>query len=273
MTVPYALAQHLRAGESVFLSWVGMTDPLFAEVVARSKFGAVNLDMQHGWHDPLSVMNCIGSVVSAGKPAVVRVPVGDFSAASRALDMGAEAIIAPMINTPEDARALVEAVKYPPLGKRSWGPARAMALGKFASPNDYLRWANDNVLAFAMIETRQAIDNLDAILDVPGIDGIFVGPADLSLTLSNGDFVDGLSSSIHEPVAHILAAAKAKRKIPAMFGVSAPHSKSLVAAGYQLVSIGTDAGFVTKGCNDLVDAASSGLFQHQLQPSDVGRTY
>ena len=134
--------------------------------------------MQHGWHSADSIAAGIRAIVIANKPAVVRVPVGDFAFASRALDMGAEAIIAPMINTVADAQAFVDATKYPPLGKRSWGPGRAMTLSGIGSGADYLAWTRDNVLAFAMIETVEAITNLDAILSVPGIDGVFVGPSD-----------------------------------------------------------------------------------------------
>ena len=255
MPKPYGLASELRAGKSSFLAWIGTPDPLVIETIARSKFGTVNLDMQHGWHGTESILNGIRAVNIAGKPVVVRIPVGDFAFASRALDLGAEAIIAPMINTAEDARAFVDAVKYPPVGKRSWGPGRAMTLAGFANGNDYLAWARTEVLAIAMIETRQAIENLDAILDVPGIDGIFVGPSDLSLTLSDGAFVDGLSPTIHAPVAHILERTKAKGKIPCMFGANPDHARTIMAQGFQLVSIGVDTMYLTKGCNDLVEAA------------------
>lgn len=255
MAKSYTLAQTLRSGETTFLGWVGNPDPLVVETIARSKFGAVNLDMQHGWHSPESIMNGVRSVVLANKAAVVRIPVGDFAFASRALDMGAEAIIAPMINTVADAQALVDATKYPPLGKRSWGPVRGMTLGGFKSGTDYLAWTRDNVLALAMIETVEAIANLDAILSVPGIDGVFVGPSDLSLTLSEGALIDGLSPTINPAVSQILARAKAHGKIAAMFGINSAHAKSLAAEGYQLIAVGTDNMYLTKGCNDLIEAA------------------
>ena len=252
----YSLALALRAGETVFLGWVGTPDALVIETIARSKFGAVNLDMQHGWHGPESILNGIRAVVMADKPAVVRIPVGDFAFASRALDMGAEAIIAPMINTVADAEALGAATKNPPVGKRSWGPGRAMTLAGIASGGDYLAWAKDHVLVLAMIETVEAIANLDAILAVPGIDGVFVGPSDLSLTLSNGLLIDSLSPIIDDAVATILARAKAAGKIAAMFGANPAHAKALAKKGYQLIAIGTDSQYLTKGCNDFVDAAS-----------------
>jgi 4-hydroxy-2-oxoheptanedioate aldolase len=251
LATSYALANALRAGETVFLGWVGIPDALFIETVARTGFGAVCIDMQHGWHSTDSVHDGIRSIVLADKSVVVRVPVGDFAFASRALDMGAEAIIAPMINTVADAQALVDATKYPPIGKRSWGPARALTLTGLGA-NEYLAWTRDNVLTFAMIETVEAIRNVEAILDVPGIDGVFVGPSDLSLTLSEGGFIDALSPSIHEAVAIIVKAAKAKGKFAAMFGASPAHARDIAAQGYQLVTIGADAGYIAKGCNDLI---------------------
>jgi 4-hydroxy-2-oxoheptanedioate aldolase len=249
------LALALRRGETVFVGWVGNPDALVIETIARTKFGAVNLDMQHGWHSVASIEAGIRAIAIADKPAIVRVPVGDFAFASRALDMGAEAVIAPMINTVADARAFVDATKYPPTGKRSWGPGRAMTLGKSKSGADYLGWTRENILAFAMIETVEAIANLDAILAVPGIDGVFVGPSDLSLTLSEGAIIDALSPTIDDAVATILAGTKAHGKLSAMFGANPAHAKAIAAQGYQLVAIGTDSMYLTKGCNDFVEAA------------------
>ena len=141
--------------------------------------------MQHGLHDIGSVMRGIGAIALAGKPALVRIPVGDNATASRVLDMGAEAVIAPMINTVAEARALVAAMKYPPIGERSWGPNRVLAM-RGTEPQVYLESGNRASLAFGMIETRRALAALDDILGVDGLDGVFVGPSDLSVTLSDG---------------------------------------------------------------------------------------
>ena len=107
------LAARLRAGETLIAGWCGLPEPLVAELTARAGFDCVTLEMQHGLHDIGSVMRGIGAVALAGKPALVRIPVGDNATASRVLDMGAEAVIAPMINTAAEARAFVAAAKYP----------------------------------------------------------------------------------------------------------------------------------------------------------------
>ena len=133
--------------------------------------------------------------------------------ASRVLDFGAEGVIAPMINTVADARAFVGAAKFPPLGERSWGPQRAMTLAGIADPKTYLRDANDNVVTLAMIETRTAMDNLDAIAATPGIDVLFVGPSDLSIALTDGRELDPHSAEVEAAIEKIVAAASKAGKI------------------------------------------------------------
>jgi 4-hydroxy-2-oxoheptanedioate aldolase len=246
------LRAQLTSGPAVFMSWIGTPDPLVAEATARAGFDAVNLDMQHGLQDPISIMRAIGAVTATGKPAIVRIPVGDFAMASRALDMGAAAVIAPMINTVADARAFADAMKFPPTGKRSWGPTRAMALRGDADGNAYLAVANRTTLSLAMVETREALDNLEAILAVDGIDGVFVGPSDLSLTLSGGRFVDGENEIVDAPIRRILQAAQAAGKIPAIFSASGGTARKMAALGYRLVAVGQDALYLAQGARAML---------------------
>lgn len=255
MPTAFDLAERLRAGETLFMSWVADPGGLVAETTARAGFDLVNLDMQHGLHDPVSIMRSIGGVVGTGKPAVVRIPVGDFAMASRALDMGASAVIAPMIDTPADARAFADAMKFPPLGRRSWGPTRAMALQGRASAADYLAGANRETLALAMIETREALDNLDAILSVDGIDGVFVGPSDLSVTLSGGTLIDGSDPIVEAPIRRIRDAAEAHGKIPAIFCASGEKAREMANLRYRLIAIAVDQVYIVAGCRALLGAA------------------
>src|SRR6202012_2356560 len=143
----------LRAG-GVFSAWVGTNDAQVAENLAREDFDAITLDMQHGSYDFVGAARAILSVALAGKPAVVRIGVGDFATASRVVDAGAAGVIAPMINSAEDARLFAEHMKFPPLGRRSWGPRACGPLSGFAGPS-YLHEANAITLAIAMIETRE----------------------------------------------------------------------------------------------------------------------
>src|SRR5580692_9417044 len=201
-----SLARRLKAGETVHSGWCGLAAPLLTEAIAREGFPAVTIDMQHGLWDIAAVVSAVASIRHGGGAPVVRVPLGDFATASRALDFGAEAIISPMINTPADARAFVAATKYPPLGERSWGPHRATMLGEMADQKVYLKDGNEITFTLAMIETRTALDNVVAIAQTPGIDGLFLGPADLSIALSNGATVDPMSGDVDRELERIAGA-------------------------------------------------------------------
>ncbi|SDB45023.1 4-hydroxy-2-oxoheptanedioate aldolase [Bauldia litoralis] len=247
------LAARLRAGDSIYSGWIATPEPLIAETAARQAFDCVCVDMQHGLHDPVSVMRSIGGIVHAGKPAGVRVPVGDFAMASRALDMGAEAVIAPMINSVADARALVAATKYPSLGERSWGPARALSLQGIPDAATQLATANDATLAFAMVETKQALDLLDEILAVEGIDGVFMGPSDLSLTLSGGKEVAPAADWMDEPIRRIAARARAHGKIACAFGADPVRARYFTDVGYHFVALGPDAIYLASGIRTMLE--------------------
>jgi 4-hydroxy-2-oxoheptanedioate aldolase len=147
----FTLARKLRAGETVFSGWCGLPYPLVAETLARDGFAAVAIESQHGLWDVGGILNGVAAVRQGGAAPIVRVPLGDFALVSRALDFGAEGIIAPMINTPADARAFAAAAKFPPVGERSWGPHRAMTLGGVPDMATYLREANDHIVTLAMI--------------------------------------------------------------------------------------------------------------------------
>src|SRR6185312_17368797 len=159
----FNLARALGAGETVFSGWCSLPYPIVAETIGREGFAAVTLEAQHGLWDVNALLTGVAAVRQSGAAPVVRVPVGDFALVSRALDFGAEGIIAPMINTAADARAFAAAAKFPPVGERSWGPHRAMTLGGIADQKHYLANGNDNIVTLAMIETRTALANIDAI--------------------------------------------------------------------------------------------------------------
>jgi 4-hydroxy-2-oxoheptanedioate aldolase len=243
----FTLAQRLRAGETVFSGWCGLPYPIVAEIVGRDGFPAVTLDGQHGLWDLNAILMAIAAVRQGGAAPVVRVPVGDFATVSRVLDFGAEGIIAPMINTPADARALAAAAKYPPIGERSWGPHRATTLAGLADQTVYLREANDHVVTLAMIETRAALQNLDAIAETPGVDGLFLGPSDLSINLSDGKNLDPLSKEVERELDRILATAQRTKKIPGAYCHSAERAAALAKRGMKFLAVGSDLAFLRAG--------------------------
>ena len=237
----FALARRLRAGETVFGAWCMLGSPIVAETIAREGFPAVVLDAQHGLWDVASLTNGVGALHHAESAPVVRVPLNDFALVSRALDFGAEAIIAPMINSPADALRFATAAKYPPLGERSWGPLRAMALqSPRTAPVDYMREANDGTLAFAMVETATALACVDTIASTPGIDGLFVGPYDLATALSGGSVQDVQAAQVEQAIDTIRAAAKKADKIPGIYCRDAESAVAMAKRGYRFVIAGND---------------------------------
>jgi len=243
----FALAARLRAGEALIGGWFCPPEAEFAAMVAGGAVDAVVLDVQHGQHDLRSVIGCVAAIAGAGKPALVRLAVGDFAMAARALDVGAVGVIAPMIDSAADARAFVTQVKYPPRGRRSWGAGTAMSLLGVAEPADYLHGANDATLALAMIETREAVEAIDEILAVEGIDGVFVGPNDLCIALTDGDRADTRDPILDGALDRIVAATRAAGKIAGIFGGPAERARAFRAKGFGFVTVGFDAMYVAAG--------------------------
>jgi 4-hydroxy-2-oxoheptanedioate aldolase len=248
MAIPaFTLAPRLRAGETVFSAWCGLPYPIVAEMLARDGFRAVAIESQHGLWDVAGILAGIAAVRQGGAAPIVRVPLGDFALVSRALDFGAEGIIAPMINTPADAHAFAAAAKFPPLGERSWGPHRAMTLGGVADMTTYLREANDHVVTLAMIETRTALQNFDAIIGTPGIDGFFLGPSDLSIALSDGKNVDPLSKEVDAELDRMIAGAQKAKKIPGAYCHSAERAAALAKRGVKFLAVSSDLSMLRAG--------------------------
>ncbi|HEY6256661.1 MAG TPA: aldolase/citrate lyase family protein [Xanthobacteraceae bacterium] len=243
----FSLAALLRSGETVFSGWCGLAAPLLTEVLAREGFPAVTVDMQHGMWGVTETVQAIAAIRQGGGAPVVRVPLGDFATASRALDFGAEGIISPMINTAADARAFVAATKYPPVGERSWGPHRATMLAGLADQKVYLAEGNALTVTFAMIETRTALHNVAAIAATPGIDALFLGPADLSIALSQGATVDPLAPDVDRELEGITDAARKAGKIMGAYCHTAERAVALAKRGVRFLAVGSDLGFLRAG--------------------------
>jgi 4-hydroxy-2-oxoheptanedioate aldolase len=257
-TPAFVLSTRLRGGEVVYTGWCGLPYPIVAELVAREGFSAVTIDGQHGLWDVAAVVAGIAAVRQGGAAPIVRVPVGDFSSVSRVADFGAEGIIAPMINTAADARAFAAVAKFPPIGERSWGPHRAAMLGGITNLNDYLAVANDAVVTFAMIETRTALSNLDAIAATPGIDGLFLGPSDLSIALSDGKTLDPLSKEVDAELDRIIAAARKAGKIPGAYCHNAERAVALSKRGVRFLAVSSDIAFLRAGAAAQVKVIKGG---------------
>ena len=236
----------LGEGGFVLSAWSSLTDPLVHEALLRAPFDALCLDMQHGMHDLASIADAIGRAAMLGKPALVRLAIEDRANAARALDLGASAVIMPMIETEADARAFVAAVKYAPLGSRSFGPTRAAELHGYPSAagygerTGYTSDANRETLAFAMIETAAAVDNLPSILALEGLDGVFVGPSDLSIALSATGTWDPNGPVADAAIRKIAEAAKAAGKFAGIYAAGPEQVKRYRSYGYTLATVSDD---------------------------------
>lgn len=254
-----SLEERLAAGETVCTAWSSVPDALTVEILAAQGFDAVTLDMQHGGHNEDSVLRSIVPVMRAGKPALVRVPVGRFDMASRALDFGAEAVIAPMVNTIEDAQRFAASMKYPPVGQRSWGPTYGFPRHGKGDHAQWLRESNKRTVSFAMIETRAAVEILDNILDTPGIDAIFLGPSDFSIAWTNGERVSSTLEDMMKTVEQVAERTRKVGKYAGIYVVDPTISGRFVSMGYQLLAMGSEQTVMKLGSETLLASVHASL--------------
>ena len=173
------------------------------------------------------------------------------------LMVGASGIIAPMINSAADARQLAAYTKFPPIGERSWGPAVTLNMTQL-QPGDYLKQANQMHVTIAMVETREALAALDDILAVDGIDGVLVGPSDLSIALSNGGHVDQTHADVFSALDHVLKRCRHHKKAATVFTANGQIGRKLAQDGFDLLSIGTDILQLRAGAKAAIDAFRKG---------------
>lgn len=240
------LKRILDAGNTVLSGWCGIADPRYLEAIAEYDFDAVVLDMQHGFFDEASIQNGIATLVARGKAPLVRIPLARWDTASRVLDFGALAVIAPMINNADDARAFVSATRFVPVGERSFGPRHAAALYGIDT-NEYLREFDYCSLALAMIETREACENLDEIIAVEGIDGVLIGPGDLSISFRQNPIPDAYGIDTIDVVKDIIARCKRAGKKTAAFAFDAEAANMLHELEVDIISVGLDVSYIADG--------------------------
>lgn len=250
------LKNRLAAGETVYSGWISTSEPQNAVALARAGFDAVTVDMQHGVAGTETMAAMVGAIGAAGGIPIVRVPLFQGSLAGTALDSGAQGVIAPMINSAKDAEWLVEATKFPPLGERSWGPNRASIL--YDMPlGEMLASANDWIMTIPMIETVAAMEAMDEIMAVPGIDAVFVGPSDLSISLANGASVDPAGAETMKACERIAKAAEKHGIVAAIFALSADMARAYRDMGYRLIVPGSDLMILRSGAQALLSTVKA----------------
>ena len=223
--------------------WLSMAQPYSAEICASTGFQWLLVDGEHAPNDVRSMLSQLQAVAAYPTHPVVRVVLGETALIKQVLDIGALTILVPMIDTAEQARAVVAATRYPPGGVRGVGAAAARA-ARWGARRDYLHVADDEICVLVQAESATALKNLDAICAVEGVDGVFIGPADLSASLGHvGDpNHPEVQAAIEDAIARILKAGKA----PGILTSDEAQARHYLALGAVFVAVGLDTGILAR---------------------------
>ena len=231
------------SGRPVLNGWLGIGATHSAEVMSHIGFDSLTADLQHGALDYSSALPMITAINTTPVVPLARPVALDPPQIMKLLDAGAYGIICPMIDTPEQARQLVEACRYPPDGQRSFGPTRsALAQGPDYNTTD----ANREIVVFGQVETPTSLANLEAILATPGLDGVYVGPSDLTLSMGLGADGDSRDPKFIEALNHVVAQCRAAGRHVGMHCANGPQARRMVEMGFDFVTVGSDTGLMTE---------------------------
>lgn len=234
---PNRLKQLWSEGRTAINGWLTIPSAWTAEMLAHSGFDALTLDLQHGLIDDQTALAMLQAIATSETVPLVRLPWNDPAAVMRALDAGAYGVICPMINTRSEAETFAGACRYPPRGYRSYGPIRATVY----AGSDYFRHANDTILALALIETAEGLANVADILATPGLDGVYIGTVDLSISLGLAGLGDLDDPRLREPVGAIIGSARSHDRIIAMHAADPAQARTLAGWGVSLITVLTDS--------------------------------
>jgi len=237
-------------GQAALNGWVTIPHPWVAEVMAHQGWDSVTIDAQHGLMHYDVALGMLQAISTTPAIPLVRAPWNEPGILMKLLDAGAYGIICPMINTRAEAEAFVGACRYPPLGYRSYGPLRAAL---YAGP-DYVERANDAILTLAMIETAEAVRNAADICATPGLDGIYIGPSDLSISLGGRPGTPVSEPFLAEPIAVVLAAAQRRGIVAGIHTGSIAEAQRMVELGFRFVTVQSDLRYLTGAAQAVVTA-------------------
>ena len=230
--------------------WLAVPSAFSAEVMAHQGWDTLTIDLQHGVIDYAAMVSMLQAISTTATVPIVRVPWLEPGIVMKSLDAGAYGVICPMVNSADDAARLVAYTHYAPRGTRSFGPVRASLYGGA----DYAERANDTIVVFAMIETAQALDRLDAILSVEGLDAIYIGPSDLSLALGCKPVFDDVEPKVAQAIDHIVERARAHGVVAGIHNGRPDVARARVAKGFRFVTLSSDARILAAGSQELLAA-------------------
>jgi 4-hydroxy-2-oxoheptanedioate aldolase len=232
--------QAARERRTLFSAWLTLNSPFLIELIGEAGWDCITMDQQHGLGGNEAQLGCLTAARGCGMPAIVRVANNDPGLVGRALDAGAQGVMCPLIESVEDADAFVRAVKFPPRGLRSWGPYRA----RLDHQGDYFTTANAWTIACPQIETRGALDQLDDILALEGVDMLCFGPNDLSIALTGR--LDIWAKEVKEARELVLRKCRENAVMALIYANDIDYAKPLVTEGWDIVAVGTDASWFSR---------------------------
>jgi 4-hydroxy-2-oxoheptanedioate aldolase len=242
------LKERLASGRAVIGGWCVIPNPFSAELMARAGFDWICIDTQHGLIDYAGMLSMLQALTGSGVPVLVRVPWNEPGAISKALDAGAQGVIVPMINSVADAQAAVAACRYGPEGYRSWGPTRASLTLPRYTPDE----ANRRIMCTIQIETLEAVERVDEILSVPGIDAVFVGPMDLAISSGMRPSLKAEDPEQRRMIETILAACLRHGVVPGTYGGSVGMVREWERVGFRLLTADADSAFLRRGAEAML---------------------
>ena len=257
------LKEIFKSGKSAVNGWLQIPNSFTAELMANQNWDSLTLDMQHGVIDYHNALGMLQAISTTQVVPMARVNWNEPGQIMKILDAGAYGIICPMVSNKKEAENFIKACMYPPNGYRSYGPIRGLVYGG----QDYADEANNEILKFAMIETKESLENLDEIMRTPSLDGIYIGPADLSLAIGQKPSFDKPEGDpVYDVIMRILEHAKKNKIIAGIQNGQPEYAEKMIKKGFQLVTIGSDQRYMTSASK----SALSKLKRDQKKDSGKG---
>lgn len=240
--------QALQRGDRMIGCWMSFGEAITAEIMGSTGFDWLVIDGEHGPNDIRSIRDQLMALAASPSHPVVRIPVGETWMIKQVLDAGAQTVLVPMVDSAEQAQQLVRAMKYPPFGTRGVGAAAARATG-FGAVADYVATADDQTCLLVQVESRAGIAGLDDILKVDGVDGVFIGPADLSTDM--GFKGNAAAPEVQEVIADAVTRIKAAGKAPGLLGITEESTQGYYDMGAQFLAVGIDVVLLARSARAL----------------------
>ena len=244
------LKELFKNGVPIINSWLSVPSSFSAEIMSHQGWDSITIDMQHGLIDYPNAVNMLQSISSTNTTPLARVNWNEPGQIMKILDAGCYGIICPMVSNKEETEKFVQACMYPPHGYRSFGPVRGLIYGGA----DYAVHSNDEMLKLAMIETKESLDKLDEIMSTPGLDGIYIGPADLSLAIGEAPGFDRPEDTkAYSEILRILEHAKKNNIFAGIHNGTPEYAQKMIDKGFNFVTIGADQRALSSGAKAVVD--------------------